>query len=631
MHPVHKALPQQPAASPPRARPFQPLRERIVAWQIFYCFVTGLAVASAQLIFHFIDKRDHAVEIMQSAANTHIPYLAAMLAQHDLDGVKDRLEAIGRFPTVGYVILTLPSGEKIKAGRQADRGGNLILDKFASWPQTVYAAKQPDHPLGQLRIYANRAELREAVAVDALLIIASQAIGILILALFMARISNRLVSRHLTHISRHISALNPIALDHKLELARRPRPVEDEFDVLCTAFNRLNGRLVAYIDSHRMLEQELRNHRDGLSVLVAERTSTLERLKDFHSLIITMLTRFMNLPPEQANEAVDQGLAAFCTFFDAPRCILFTLDEAGGCFRIANTWPPMPDNEAAVDVWLASDTLQQESTAPRGAKIWLSTKASTNNHPDVAGSVLKLLDARACTIVSVEIMDRAVGLLCLVGQALTPDSDNAKLLELAARVAANMLDHKIAQLRLLETQQALEAVNQELNQLSRYDPLTGLANRRRFDEIKALEFSRAVRAESPLAVMMCDIDHFKLYNDTYGHAQGDRCLKALADCLTLLFARAGELPARLGGEEFAVLLPGATAELALSQAERLRQAIWDLAIPHAGSPVASRVTISIGVACLRHGQHLEFDSLLQIADEALYVAKARRNFVSMAQ
>ncbi len=628
MPPAHK----QPAYSSTRQhRPFQPLRERIVAWQIFYCLMTGLGVASAQLIFHFLDKREHAFEIINSAAQTHVPPLAKSLTKQDMAGARQQLEAIGRFPTIGYVILTLPTGEKIKAGRQSDRWGQLLLDKFSSVALAVPDPEQSSRSLGHLRIYANRAELRNEVAVDALLIIASQAIGILILALLMARLSNRLVGRHLTHIAKHISGLNPIALDQKLELARRPRTVEDELDQLCNAFNRLNSRLVSYIDSHRLLEEELRSHRDGLTVLVAERTSSLERLKEFHSLIIAMLTRFMNLPPEKANDAVEHGLSAFCDYFDAPRCILFTLDETGQRFCTANTWPPLSCTDAAGTIWLPSEFLPRQSTGSPGARIWLSNTGSGLDDYGVTTCLLKLLDTRAFTIVSIEIQDRIVGLLCLVGQALMRDSDNAKLLELAARVAANMLDHKIAQIRLLETQQALETVNSELNQLSQFDPLTGLANRRRFDEIKALEFSRALRAELPLAVMMCDIDHFKLYNDTYGHAQGDRCLKSLADCLATLFARAGELPARLGGEEFAVLLPGATAEFALSQAERLRQAVWDLALPHAGSPIADRVTISIGVACLRHDQHLEFDSLLQVADEALYVAKTHRNFVSFAQ
>ena len=591
--------------------------------------MTGLVIASAQLAFHFLDKREHSLQIMHSATVTHLPQLSAALADNDLPAVRAQMEKIGAFPTVGYLILALANGEKIKAGRQADRWGYLLLDKFSSSAELVVDPAEPQRVLGHLRIYANRAELRAEVAVDALLIFVCQAIGGLALALLMTRISNRLVGRHLTHIADHLSVLNPIALDRPLRLSRKPRPYQDEFDQLCDAFNRLNGRLVAYLDSHRILEEELRNHRDGLSDLVAERTSSLERLKDFHSLIIAMLTRFMNLPPDQANAAVDLGLAAFCEYFDAPRCILFTLDEPKRGFRIANTWPALPVGDAP-EVWLAGDTLAQQSSSVRGARIWLSTTASADSSASQPGGVLTLLDAAACTIVGVEIMGRTVGLLCLVGRALPTGSDDAKLLELAARVAANMLDHKIAQTRLVETQLALEKVNHELHQLSRFDPLTGLANRRRFDEVKALEFSRALRGETPLAVMMCDIDHFKFYNDNYGHAQGDRCLKALADCLTTLAARAGELPARLGGEEFAVLLPGASTEQALAQAERLRQAVWDLTIPHVGSRVADRVTISIGVACLKHGQHEEFDSLLHDADEALYRAKVTRNSVALA-
>jgi len=166
-----------------------------------------------------------------------------------------------------------------------------------------------------------------------------------------------------------------------------------------------------------------------------------------------------------------------------------------------------------------------------------------------------------------------------------------------------MLDHKVAQMNLLETQEALQQANCELQRLSRHDPLTGLANRRHFDEVKEVEFRRAIRADSPLSVLMCDIDEFKRYNDTYGHAQGDRCLIALSDCLKPLFVRAGELPTRLGGEEFAIILPNTNGEQAFAMAERLRQTVWELNLPHAASSVADRITISIGVACLKRDTH----------------------------
>lgn len=168
----------------------------------------------------------------------------------------------------------------------------------------------------------------------------------------------------------------------------------------------------------------------------------------------------------------------------------------------------------------------------------------------------------------------------------------------------------------------LKAANARLQALSRHDPLTGLANRRYFDEVKDSEFRRAVRGHQPLAVLMCDVDHFKAYNDRYGHGQGDECLKAIAAVMQGLFNRTGELSARMGGEEFAVILPAHNNAQARLAAERLRQAVITLALPHGASSVAAWVTLSIGIAQLDPATMAAFDQLLHSADQALYRAKA---------
>ena len=167
----------------------------------------------------------------------------------------------------------------------------------------------------------------------------------------------------------------------------------------------------------------------------------------------------------------------------------------------------------------------------------------------------------------------------------------------------------------------LQAANTRLETLSRFDPLTGLANRRHFDELKELEFNRALRHQQPLSVLMCDIDHFKLYNDTHGHAAGDQCLREVAALMSGLFTRSGELVARLGGEEFAVLLPGFDEPQAHAAAEHLRQVLARRQLPHGASPVSSSVTMSIGIAELNTATMGRFDQLLQSADKALYRAK----------
>ncbi len=173
------------------------------------------------------------------------------------------------------------------------------------------------------------------------------------------------------------------------------------------------------------------------------------------------------------------------------------------------------------------------------------------------------------------------------------------------------------------------AANVQLEELSRSDPLTGLANRRQFDEIKEAEFRRALRQDQPLAVLMCDVDFFKRYNDHYGHAQGDQCLRMVADTLQSVFARAGEVVARLGGEEFVVLLPGVDAEAARRAAVRLQQRLAERELPHEASVVSSYVTFSIGLAVLNPDTMDQFDQLLHRADEALYRAKTQgRNCIS---
>lgn len=167
----------------------------------------------------------------------------------------------------------------------------------------------------------------------------------------------------------------------------------------------------------------------------------------------------------------------------------------------------------------------------------------------------------------------------------------------------------------------LKAANQALEALSRHDALTGLANRRYFDELKDIEFRRAIRHKTPLAVLMCDVDFFKIYNDTYGHMQGDLCLKEIAETLRSVFGRSGELTARVGGEEFVVVLPNVDAAQACEAAQRFRTSLAERELPHSGSKASPFVTVSIGVAELDPETMDHFDQLLQRADQALYRAK----------
>lgn len=166
-----------------------------------------------------------------------------------------------------------------------------------------------------------------------------------------------------------------------------------------------------------------------------------------------------------------------------------------------------------------------------------------------------------------------------------------------------------------------ERLNRELERLVHQDALSGLANRRHFDAMINREWDRLRREERPLALLFIDVDHFKLFNDTYGHGRGDDCLAAVAGVLADAVRRPGDLAARYGGEEFVVLLPDTELGGARDVAERILAGVDALGITHAASDVCDHVTISIGVAVQVPDGASSALSLLHLADAALYAAK----------
>jgi diguanylate cyclase (GGDEF)-like protein len=158
-----------------------------------------------------------------------------------------------------------------------------------------------------------------------------------------------------------------------------------------------------------------------------------------------------------------------------------------------------------------------------------------------------------------------------------------------------------------------------------HDHLTGLANRRNFDAVLEKEWRRAIRENGSLSLLMIDVDHFKAYNDTYGHIAGDECLRRVAEILLQMRLRTTDLAVRFGGDEFAIVLIRSTAQGAGTLAERLRQSIEEAAIPHRLNPTG-RVTVTIGVSTLVPNLNMDVEVLVQQADMALYEAKqAGRN------
>lgn len=186
-----------------------------------------------------------------------------------------------------------------------------------------------------------------------------------------------------------------------------------------------------------------------------------------------------------------------------------------------------------------------------------------------------------------------------------------------------IIKRKQAEIELQKINDQLQEANHKLELLLNLDGLTQIANRRRFNDSLLFNWQHHQREQKSLALVIIDIDYFKLYNDSYGHQGGDDCLIQVAQAIAKVPQRIVDLVARYGGEEFAVILPNTSIEGALIIAESIKQAIAELAIPHQNSLVSDRITLSLGVASLIPTNEQGLETLIIHADTALYTAKKR--------
>lgn len=181
---------------------------------------------------------------------------------------------------------------------------------------------------------------------------------------------------------------------------------------------------------------------------------------------------------------------------------------------------------------------------------------------------------------------------------------------------------ELTNIKLSLSNQKLVESNKELEKLASIDGLTKLANRSFFERNFEQKWQHMTKAKMSLALIMCDVDHFKIFNDTYGHPEGDKCLIQVADTIKKCMLNSDNLPARYGGEEFIIVLPNTSLSKAKEVAENIRLSVNELAIPHKNSLTSTHVTISLGVASIIPSQEIKNGAtLIKAADKALYQAK----------
>lgn len=288
---------------------------------------------------------------------------------------------------------------------------------------------------------------------------------------------------------------------------------------------------------------------------------------------------------------------------------LALLDETGERFETGiYGGRPMSDLTARHGGWSIREGIGGRCVREGAPQLVVDVAADPDyisGHPDV----------RSEYVTPIRFRDRILGVLIL--ESTIESGFTAASCAIFDRIA----DQVAGAIRFAGLMRRLEDANRELERLSRLDDLTGVANRRRFDEALGEEWRRATRARGWISLIIADIDAFKQFNDALGHLAGDACLGEVALLVAGQARRAGELAARLGGEEFGLILPGVAPEEAARLGERLRREIENRGHPHPASPVARVVTVSVGVATLEAKPTRDARELVLLADGALYEAK----------
>lgn len=478
-------------------------------------------------------------------------------------------------------------------------------------------------PLGMLEIAVSRDALIDAVASHIAQVLV---IVVNFLALFGAMLYvsiRREVTTPLARIATQVTLYEPTEAPAALpahEFARLSR----EMSGLAEAFNNMQEEIRQRLHHERQL-------REQVARLASERGDALDYRTAVEQRLLAMSSSMISLPSGQIAAELRRHLAGISSEMRLDIIAVLEPARAGSTVGCRFLYPDS----------VRSATMEARDASPLAA--WVDERVTSQSvvvHDDVSAasspvSPLQGLWPRvvgAFVAVPLAVGDESHGLMVFTsgdGDRRWSESEIATL-TMVGQIAASVMTRDDALRELARVQDRLEETNRELERLSRIDGLTGLSNRLAFDEQKDKEFSRARRAGDDMALLLIDIDHFKAINDTFGHIAGDQCLQSVAQALSKAARRGGDLLARIGGEEFALIVPGCTEEAARRCVDAIQREIAILALPH---PMSAHVTVSVGVALLDK-RHKAFEDLFLECDRALYTAKGsgrnRAEFATVA-
>jgi len=602
---------------------------RQLIWQLLlYTLLFGAVVTGLKAALVWRNGQQQMDAIPATVSRLYLPLLSQSAWDVDIPAIQLQLRLIAQIPGVQSVVLRTELGQSLRYDNP-EQGGQDNSGQY----QLPLRSPHSMEAIGSLQLTVSRQHIYSAMRQEVASATLAFLLGFFGLALLLWLLFNRRLVRPLQGMAEIVRNYQPGMQLPPLLPGQQHGQIDNELSELAQAFRSMSNNISHHLQERQRIENELASHRDQLAGLVTARTRELKQLLSFQQLIAGISTRFINIPLHDIDQATQMALGEIGHFMQVERCYLISFADDW----LVNT----------VHEWCASG-IQPTTHALRGQSMlqrsWacqqlqehgllsLDNLDALPEHAMLERQELEEHGVQSLFMLRIDHMGRPVGLFgCdMVSHPRQWQGKEQQQARLLGETLANTIIRRQQLQALGLAQQQLHAANADLARMAFSDGLTGIANRRHFDEQLGLCFREARKQGKALSILQIDIDFFKQFNDSYGHLAGDQCLRQVALCIQAQLPAATDLVARVGGEEFAVLLPGYQATAAATLAEAIRQAVWQLAIAHGRSSAGDRVTISIGVASLQGPPQSEHQ-LMRDADKALYLAKHRgRNRVETA-
>jgi len=604
-------------------RNFQPIAKRLnkVLLRIGGLFMLILIVAYAGIVYFDISSglRTH----LSNTVQDHGPRLTAALWDIDPTTINEELDALAALPGIVGVVLITPSGARYERGLS-----NWVENKFSYSVALVH--KNSSNTVGTLSLIGDASAVWSQLLSRVLPFFIAQIILVLGILLVLQWLLRRVVVRRLDALTIHTHLLQANRIEKVPAPPAFATVVQDELDCLLEGFSSLQGNVLKNEQEREQLIRALAESRDQLEIEVAQRTGETLYLSGFLHMLSKDAQRYLDLPLDQAQFGLEETLAQTGVLlgFDALVAVCFS-DEI--LPEEVYLWHK-EGRKLRADFVLGRRALYKlsEYNLNRQSVFFIDTVDELDAG---CGEAVLCRDLNLAKLVALPFNFNAERLGVLFVGLKSPHRQYSKLemriLPMVVGLCSNVLAHHRQQLALQEAKEALLAANAKLALQANHDGLTDIANRRAFDESLLQEMRRATRSDQSLLLIILDVDFFKQYNDSYGHGEGDIALKKIAAVLAQFAERAGDCAARIGGEEFALLLPHTDIRIGKSLAERVRLAIIKLGLLQAdGQPL----TVSQGGAIFSGEEEVSPADFLRMADQALYRAKnGGRNQVCIAK